>query len=71
MMDYIEQMLADIGDGSQLVIRCKCTTSAISFEAYVIDAKGRGYIDAERSSVDLVIGAIDNLADEWLKEQAR
>jgi hypothetical protein len=71
-MGYLQQMLEDLQNGSQLIIRCRRNDTGISFEAFVIDTKGAGYIEVERSTLDLAMGALDELADEWLrsKEQA-
>lgn len=69
-MDYIEQLLEDLNDGAQLIIRCVRTDHSLRFEAFVIDGKGKGYIETERSTLNLVLGKLDELADEWLQSNA-
>lgn len=69
-MDYIEKMLEDLENGSQLIIRCHRTDNGIRFEAFVIDTKGKGYIETEGPTLDLALGKLDKLADEWLRSNA-
>lgn len=66
-MDYIEQLLDDLDNGAQLIIRCVRTEHSLRFEAFVIDGTGKGYIETERATLNLALGKLDELADEWLR----
>ena len=70
-MDYIDQMLADLGHDSELVIR-RDVKNGNTFRGYIY---GPGpmpdeLLSVESPYVELVIGQLNEQAEEWLLEQA-
>jgi hypothetical protein len=66
-MDYIEQVLAELGEGSKLTITYHWTAQGNQFHGLIVDSTGEIF-DARSHSMDTLIGALDDLAEEWLSE---
>lgn len=69
-MDNIEQMLADLGHGSEMVIK-RDEKNGNTFRGYILDGGlvRTTWIRVEAPHIELVIALLDEEALEWLLVQ--
>lgn len=69
-MDYIDQMMADIGHGAELIIWRDARNGNV-FRGYIYDSGPlqNVILEVEAPYVELVIAQLDDKAEEWLRRE--